>query len=310
MAHMALMTALTPATTRRLWAARPVGPVVAQEPWGRLEQVADGVWALISTPLQDRTTLCNGGIVAGADGVVLIESFASVEGAAWMSEQARELTGRWPTHAVVTHYHGDHSGGITGLGGDGSSPALHLSAATRDLLAEGDAGRDGGAPSDRVRALADAELLAVDAPTTVDLGGRRVRVVPRSGHTASDVTIELDEPSVVFCGDLVWNEMFPNYMDAVPTALSRSVRGLRRDAPTTYVPGHGPLADAQALDRFLAVIDAVEGAARRAFDAGVPAAEAAEAFELPASVGEWFLFNPAYFERALSAWEQELSGAG
>jgi hypothetical protein len=51
--------------------------VVAEEPWGRLEEIGEGVW-VISTPLDgERLTLCNGGIVAGADGVMVVESFAS-----------------------------------------------------------------------------------------------------------------------------------------------------------------------------------------------------------------------------------------
>ena len=309
LAHVALMSAAMPAATCRLWAARPRGRVVAQEPWGHLEQVAEGVWALVSTPLEDRTTLCNGGIIAGSEGVVLVESFASNEGAAWMAGQAQRLTGRWPTHAVVTHYHGDHSGGIAGLQG-ADVTSLRLTAATRDLVSASDARRDGGPPPARVQVLADAQILDGTSNTEIDLGGRRVRVVPRSGHTDSDVTVELDEPSVVFCGDLVWNEMFPNYVDAVPTALSVSVRELSRDGETTYVPGHGPLADGEALDRFVVILDHVERAARDAFARGVPAARAAEEFRLPESAGEWFLFNPAYFERALLAWERELSGAG
>lgn len=309
-AHVALMSAAMPTTTRRLWAARPGGSVVAQEAWGRLEQVAEGVWTLISTPLQDRTTLCNGGIIAGRNGVLLVESFASNEGAVWMCEQALRLTGRWPTHAVLTHYHGDHSGGILGLEGDGGRADLHLTDATRALLIEGDARQDGGPPPDRVRALSQAELLDPQAQTDLDLGGRRLTVVPREGHTASDVTIELQDPSVVFCGDLVWNDMFPNYVDAIPTRLSTSVRGLRREAETTYVPGHGPVADGPALDRFIAVLDHVEDAGRAAFARGIPAAEAAQDFTLPDSLGEWFLFNPAYFERALLAWEKELRATG
>ena len=74
--------------------------------------------------------------------------------------------------------------------------------------------------------MADARLLDPARTTTVDLGGRTVRIIPRAGHTSSDVTVELNDPDVVFCGDLVWNEMFPNYVDAVPSVLSASVRSI------------------------------------------------------------------------------------
>jgi glyoxylase-like metal-dependent hydrolase (beta-lactamase superfamily II) len=312
MAHVALMASGSDRLNRRLWARQPVGQVVAQEPWGSLERISDGIWALISTPLEDRTTLCNGGIVAGRDGVLVVESFGSPAGARWMAEQAERLTGSRPTHVVLTHYHGDHCGGISGFAGEGGTgpPALRLTETTRRLIRDSDSRREGGVSPLRIELLDGAEALDPDRVTSVDLGGRSVRVVPRDGHTASDVTIEVEDPSVVFCGDLVWNEMFPNYVDTLPSALSVSLRALLRDRSTVYVPGHGPLADDAALGRYLLVLDDVEAAARRAHGLGMSPAEAAEEYRLPQEVGEWLLFNPAYFERALAAWERELAAAG
>ena len=65
-----------PHAARALWANQPLGEVVAREPFGNLEKIADGVWAMISTPLNgDRTTLSNGGIIAGRNAVLAIEGF-------------------------------------------------------------------------------------------------------------------------------------------------------------------------------------------------------------------------------------------
>lgn len=310
LAHLGLMASGRREVASSLFAREPLGTVAAQEPWGRLERLSEGVWALVSTPLDDRTTLCNGGIVAGREGLLIVESFASDQGARWMAEQARRLAGRWPTHVVVTHYHGDHSGGLVGSGGNAEPrPGFHLSDVTVGLIRAADERRDGVVPRSRADILAGVEPLDPRRETTLDLGGRAVRVVPRSGHTASDVTVELMDPSIVFCGDLVWNDMFPNYVDAVPSLLSAAVRDLRRERDTVYVPGHGPLADRSALDRYVAVLDYVEASARRAFESGIPSSEAAGEFSLPARLGEWFLFNPGYFERALAAWERELDDA-
>jgi glyoxylase-like metal-dependent hydrolase (beta-lactamase superfamily II) len=74
-----------------------------------------------------------------------------------------------------------------------------------------------------------------------------VPVVPRGGHTDSDVSLELDDPQVVFCGDLVWNGMFPNYMDALPSRLSQEARLLRALEAEVWIPGHGDLADAASV---------------------------------------------------------------
>jgi glyoxylase-like metal-dependent hydrolase (beta-lactamase superfamily II) len=278
--------------------------VVAEEPFGRLEAIAPGVWALISTPLGgDYTTVSNGGIVAGRDGVLAIEGFMRPAGATWLAGKARELAGRWPTHVLVTHYHGDHVNGLAGYFEAGAGrPAVHATDATRGLVRE----RNQPADEARSRALADAQVVDPAAPATLELGGRVVRVVPRSGHTASDLSVELAEPSVVFCGDLVWNGMFPNYVDAVPTVLARAVRALPRDAGTVYVPGHGALTGAAELDRYLAVLDEVERAARSARDRGQTAAAGAAEYRLPPTLGEWTLFNPRFMETAFTAWYREL----
>src|SRR5262245_6524165 len=107
-AHLALASLAMPPILRSRWASATVGRLVAQEKFARLEQIGPGVWALISTPLnKDFTTVSNGGIIAGKNGVLAIEGFMQPAGAAWLSTKAKELTGRLPTHVVVTHYHSD-----------------------------------------------------------------------------------------------------------------------------------------------------------------------------------------------------------
>lgn len=284
--------------------------LVAEEPWAGIVRLSDGVWAVASTPMRssDWTTGCNGGLVAGSERVLAIESFGSVDGAGWLRSQAVKLAGRPPSDVLVTHYHGDHANGLAGYAEGDDAPRLWMTAATRDLVVESDAQRD--APEDPVRAalLAGATLLDPDGSTDLDLGGRTVRLEPRSGHTASDVTVELEEPSVVFFGDLLWNGFFPNYRDTLPTAFAASIRAARRPGQTIYVPGHGAIADERAVDLCLTLVDAVEQAARSAFEDGVAAADAAEQFRLPDAVADWILFNERYFEVAIGAWHKELDG--
>jgi glyoxylase-like metal-dependent hydrolase (beta-lactamase superfamily II) len=305
-AHIALLAAASPAHAMRLFAKRR-GGVVAQEPWGRLEEVADGIWALISTPLQDRTTLCNGGIIRGSSGVLVVEGVATPDGAAWLAGRAHALTGRWPDLAAITHYHGDHTGGIGGYAREDGAPTVRLTTTTRELIAGQDARRE-SVPEARRRLLYAAEPIDASSPSTIDLGGRTVRVVPREGHTRSDVTIEIDDPSVVFCGDLVWNAMFPNYVDAIPSRLGRDVRALVRDRTTAYVPGHGPMAADNDVARFIELLDSVEIAAREAHARGDTAAEAAVRYTIPPALGEWMMFSPRYPETAIGAWLRELAG--
>lgn len=299
--HVALALAASPASLVARWTQGTAGKVVADAPFGRLEEIADGVWALISLPLSgDRTTLSNGGLIAGKSGVLAIEGFNTPAGAAWLAGRARALTGRAPTHVVVTHYHADHANGVAGYASD--RPSLRVTEVTREQVLT----KNTPADAERTAALGDATVLSPQAATTIDLGSRTVRVVPRAGHTSSDVTIEVDGPSVVFCGDLMWNGMFPNYVDADPMALAASVKALRRSSETTYVPGHGSVAREADLTRYQSLLDAVEASARAAKAKGLSVADAAAAFTLPPALGEWTLFNKVFYERAMTAWYRAL----
>jgi glyoxylase-like metal-dependent hydrolase (beta-lactamase superfamily II) len=293
------MAAASPLWLRDRWASQSRFPVDASEAWGRLERVADGIWALVSTPLADRTTLCNGGIVAGRTGVALIEGCATDAGSSWLSAEAERLTGRRATHVVLTHYHSDHTGGLRGAAGGGDVKVL-ATEATRDFAAE----RNRGAA---LEVLDDVVFLDSRRPSEIDLGGRSLLVVPRRGHTDSDLTFEIPEESVVFSGDLIWNGMFPNYVDALPSRLSREARMLRTAGAATYVPGHGPLADASALDAYIGLLDHVEAAARDAMGRGMTPEEAGAAYRLPSGLEGWTLFSPGYFALAIGKWMQELS---
>ncbi|MGD2045727.1 MAG: MBL fold metallo-hydrolase, partial [Gemmatimonadota bacterium] len=161
-AHIGLMAAASPPLTRLGWLAQERFPVAASAPWGRLVRIAEGVWALVSDPLTDRTTLCNGGIIAGRAGVAVIESFATARGAAWMVDQARNLTGRSPTHVILTHYHADHTAGLAGSTEEADVDVV-VSERTRDLIRE----RIDGVPGE---ILADAEILVGRRPSELELG--------------------------------------------------------------------------------------------------------------------------------------------
>jgi glyoxylase-like metal-dependent hydrolase (beta-lactamase superfamily II) len=273
--------------------------VVQEVPWGRLHEIVPGVWALVSTPLEDQTTLCNGGIVAGTDGVFVVEAFGSPRGLQWMAEQARALTGRWPDHVLVTHYHGDHSNGLPAAGEGEWSATTHATGAARDQAMA--TAMDRGSAGLRA-ALERVTLLPVDTRTRLDLGGRSVTLHPVDGHTASDTWVQVDDPGVVFCGDLVWNQFFPNYVDARPDRLREAVARIPHEEGMVLVPGHGPLADRAAYGRYTDLLDQVESHARIAATAGWDAAEAAERFEPSGPAAEWFRFSPAYPERALGRW--------
>jgi glyoxylase-like metal-dependent hydrolase (beta-lactamase superfamily II) len=281
--------------------------IVASEAWAHFTELAEGVWGVLSTPIEssDWRTGSNGGLVAGSERVLAIEGFLQPEGASWVAETAVSLAGRRPTDLLVTHHHGDHSGGLQGYADGTDRPRVWMTKTTRDIILEADEGAEGESDPVRSEMLDGASLLPEDKVTELDLGDRTVALHPRSGHTESDVSAEIADPSIVFFGDLLWNGFFPNYVHTSPTPFAASVRAGRRERETVYVPGHGTLADDAAVGRMLELIDSIEVAARSAIERGITAAEATTAYVLPAAVSDWTLFNPGYIERAITSWYKE-----
>jgi glyoxylase-like metal-dependent hydrolase (beta-lactamase superfamily II) len=306
-AHVLLNAACAPRHARARWTA-PLNPTITTTPFARLDAVGPGAWAVISTPLGgDRTTFANGGIIAGRTGVVVIEGFYREAGAQWLAEQARALTGRWPTHVVVTHYHVDHASGVAGYVQGTARPALHVTDVTRAAALGGTAVAPARSES-LSRAFADVVVTGTTGETRLDLGDRTVSLEPVRGHTASDLVVHDHEAALTFSGDLVWNGMFPNYVDAMPSALHRQVDRLALlvSRRRLLVPGHGAVADGAAMLRYRGVLESVETAARSGFAAGRSAPETATAYVVPASLGDW-MASKTSIERAMGAWWRELS---
>lgn len=308
-AHIVLNAACAPRGMRARWTA-PRQPTVITTPFARLDTIARDTWALISTPLGgDRTTFANGGIIAGRNGVVVVEGFYRTAGAEWLAQQARALTGRWPTHVVVTHYHVDHASGLPGFAPEGQRPPrVYATEVTRSAALGG--GAVAPARTDAlVRAYADVVIVAARGGTRIDLGDRIVTIESTRGHTASDLIIRDEAAGVTFSGDLVWNGMFPNYVDALPSELAanaaRLAAPLRERPASVLVPGHGGVADAAAMARYQGLLESIERAARAGHAAGRTAMDTATSFSVPASLGEWMASRTS-IERAMTAWWREL----
>ena len=302
-AYVALASACAPLRSRQRWTA-PAHSTVATMPFGRLDLIGPDTWALVSTPLGgDRTTFSYGGLIAGRGGVIAVEGFYRRAGAERLAQRARELTGRW-THVVLTHYHTDHSGGLAGYTTPCGKPSLRATARTRDLVFGGGPvapSKDAGMTC----AFADVVIVPADNPGSIDLGNRRVRLDSPSGHTASDIALIDDDAGITGAGDLLWNGMFPNYVDAVPEIPAASIRHLEKTRARTFVPGHGAVTDRAALARYLTLLDDIEAAARRGHKAGTTAAQVSATYTIPTTLGEWMATKPS-LERAMTAWYRQL----
>ena len=129
-----------------------------------------------------------------------------------------------------------------------------IASVTREIFSQMDAGLIngalalGGGPVAPVkdpsleRAFADVVIVDATRTSRIDLGNRVVELMPLRGHTASDLAIVDQDAGITFAGDLLWNGMFPNFVDATPSQLIASMTQLSSRSRHAFVPGHGGMA--------------------------------------------------------------------
>ena len=234
--------------------AGPACPAAADAllaPAGPWEEVAPGV-ARRRLPGWDATA----GAVAGPDGVLLVDTGASLPEGAELRRQAEALYGRPVRWVVLTHPHFDHVLGTAALADAAVYAAVGAERPLGDRAAlRRDAVQHGLAEETAAEAVDALPLPGrhVCGERVVDLGGgRRVLLANVGpGHTAHDLTVlvpgRAGAPHVVFCGDLVEESGPPQAgPDALPrrwpAALARLLALGGEDA--RYVPGHGAVVDA------------------------------------------------------------------
>lgn len=238
----------------------------------------------------------NVSVVAGAAGLVVVDTFASEHGARGVLADLRRLSSAPLLAAVNTHVHFDHTFGNGVFAADGAELVAHEEAA--EAL-------PGHAARIRARAAADAaadpryaELVATTevVPTrtfssalTLDLGDRVLELVhPGRGHTSGDAVVRVPDADVLLAGDLVEESSVggavPGYGDdCYPMDWPSSVDlVLTLIGPgTVVVPGHGAPVDRDYVQDQRASLGVVAETIRDLAGRGVPVDQALESADWP-----------------------------
>ncbi len=116
-----------------------------------------------------------------------------------------------------------------------------------------------------------------DAELTLDVGDKRVELIEVGpAHTRGDVLVHVPADRAVFTGDILFIEGHPIvWAGPVDNWIRACERILAMDVDV-IVPGHGPLTDKAGVTEVRDYLAYVQAEARKRYDAGMSAMEAAQ----------------------------------
>ncbi|MDX1977619.1 MAG: MBL fold metallo-hydrolase [Pseudanabaenaceae cyanobacterium bins.68] len=225
-----------------LEAQTPAPKLTLQQAGLTLEPMGNGVYGLVSSfdfpPPSPNTAICNGAIVIGSDGVLVVDPFQSPALAELMIDTVKTLTDKPIKYAVNTHFHQDHTGGNLTFVQRGI-PVIGRGLVRELMLTQNKA-------NDPNLTL---PTVVVNSDTEIWLGDRAVKLQRVEGHTlGSDLVVYVPDAKVLIAGDLLFNQTVP----FIGSGNVREWQGSLYRLIATYgdakvLPGHGAIADVKAL---------------------------------------------------------------
>jgi len=185
------------------------------------------------------------------DGVVLIDSKSEREHDDLIAK-VKSLTDKPIKYVILTHNHGDHTGGAAKLKAMGA--ALIISTADRDNMARG-----GATPIVNFGFSGDAQLT---------MGSKRAELYQFRGHTRGDTVVYCPAEKVIILGDMLTTAetipMIVNYPDGGSwNEWALSMDKIVKMDFDTVIPGHGPQVTKeqflQLRAKMLAIMDRIRG---------------------------------------------------
>ncbi len=260
-----------------------------------LEKLAEGVYAAIHND-NGGYAICNAGIIDLGDKTIIADAFMSPLAARDLKKHAEILTGK-PVSAVLNldpHY--DHTRGnqvfwpeadIIGtvnarvliektfqskLDYDKISAPKELDRITSQLEQASDTERPElimfqGFRKAMIESFGELKMVPpnITISDTLTMYGteRNLVLIPTGfGHTIGDMVAYLPKDSIIFMGDMFFNERHPFMGNGDPMSWKNTLKKIASLEPKIIVPGHGPIGDVNSLRVFInyfeTLIDLVE----------------------------------------------------
>jgi cyclase len=226
-----------------------------------------------STPLGSGLVMLSGPggnvvVLHGSEGKIVVDSFVQP---AWpaLKSMLDKLPGGSIKTLIDTHWHFDHTDNNGNFHQAGAAIIAHDNTKQRmteshDLL--GMHFDPSPAPALPTETFGDRKLLRAN--------GEEIAMfyVPPA-HTDGDIVVQYRNANVLHMGDLFFNGFYP-FIDAstggnIHGMINGAERALKLiNARTKVVPGHGPLGDRAAIDRYRAMLATVRDSVAKLKSAG------------------------------------------
>lgn len=245
------------------------------------QKIADGVWMIAGA--QEAITFENGGAIANItildskDGAIVVDTGPSRRYGEQLAALARELTGKDIARVYITHFHPDHAFGNQGFdAAKVAAPEGVIKGMTQM----------GNSFSDAMYYIARDWMRGTEIvlPTTTvsegveEIGGRRLRLLPRAGHTPSDLAIFDETSGTLIAGDLAFLDRAPTTPHADIAVWQTTLKELDGINFHLLVPGHGPAhKDRRAIQQTHDWLIAIQAIIERCFNEGQDMPEAMQA---------------------------------
>lgn len=264
-------------------------------------EIADGVWMIEGKREyfsdENGGNIVNSVLVETQAGVIVVDTGSSLKHGEALRRVAGALGPGSIAAVVNTHHHPDHFFGNQVF----ADRPIHALAGTAEAAtAQGDAFSDNlyRLLGDWMRGTEPTPPNAILTTGSLEIGGRRLRVMPLSGHTAADLALLDEKTGVLIAGDLAFLDRAPTTPHADLAQWRKSIRELEALQASGVVPGHGPFdTQGRAFAQTLDYLDWLEATLRSSAEEGL---DMVEIMNLPmperfASMGA----NPEEFRRSV-----------
>src|ERR1700686_2268597 len=251
-----------------------------------MKRLAPNVYAYVQLqpPGWSNFNISNCGIIAGADFMLAIDATAAPIMAKRFLAAAQQAAGKRVKRLVITHFHGDHTGGIQFV--EGAEIIAHercratmaklvgqpkpANWAKRENWADGPEEFRWTLPNQTYSDM----MTYYDDDTPVEL------IYPGPAHTDGDTLVYLPKQRILFTGDIGGFGVTPLNGSGYVAGLIKTCDKILAMDVETIVPGHGPVGGKAELADMRDYFVLLQREGKKRFDAGMTAGRAAADIDL------------------------------